>query len=292
MKPPKFDYFAPDSLAEALALLSEHGADARVLAGGQSLMPALNFRLARPAVLIDINRVPGIDGIEASDGTLRIGAMARQRDIEDSAAVARAAPLLFEATRHIAHLPIRTRGTIGGSLANADPAAEDPAVAAALDATIICHSVRGERRIEAAAFFVDVMTTALEPDEILTGIEFPTDAGANTGSAFAEISRRDGDFALAGIAARITLSGGKVTDARIAGCGIGPASMRIAEAEAALVGNPADERSIEAASQAVAAAANPHDDVHASAEYRRRLAGVMARRAMTAAAVRATGGGQ
>ena len=292
MKPPKFDYFAPDSLDEALALLSEHGPDARVLAGGQSLMPALNFRLARPAVLIDINRVAGIDGIEAEDGTLRIGAMVRQRDIEDSATVARTAPLLFEATRHIAHLPIRTRGTIGGSLANADPAAEDPAVAAALDATIICRSVRGERRIGAAAFFIDVMTTALEPDEILTAIEFPAVAGADTGSAFAEISRREGDFALAGIAAQITLSGGRVAEARIAGCGIGPASMRIADAEAALVGNRPDEAAIEAACQAVAAAADPHGDVHASADYRRRLAGVMARRAIATAAERASGDGR
>ncbi len=292
MKPPKFDYCAPDSLDEALALLSRHGMDAKLLAGGQSLMPMLNFRLARPAMLIDLNRVPGLAGIENGAGTLRIGATTRQRDIEESRTVARAAPLLHEATRHIAHLPIRTRGTLGGSIANADPAAEDPAVAAALNATMICRSARGERRIEAAAFFVDVLSTALEPDEILTAIEFPAGAGPDTGSAFAEISRRDGDFALAGIAAQITLAGSKITNARIAGCGIGSAPRRIVEAEAALLGSAAGEAAIAAAAQAVSHAADPHDDVHASADYRRKLAGVMAARAIRTAVSRASGAGQ
>ena len=292
MKPPKFDYFAPETLEEALDLMSRHGADARVLAGGQSLMPMLNFRLARPSVLVDLNRVPALAGIENGGGTLGIGAMTRQRDIEESAVVARAAPLLHEATRHIAHLPIRTRGTIGGSIANADPAAEDPAVAAALDATMICRSTRGERRIAAAVFFRDVLTTALEADEILTAIEFPEPPRAGTGSAFAEISRREGDFALAGIAARITFEGGKVSEARIAGCGIGPAPMRIAGAEAALLGSAADTAAVAAAARAVAEAADPHGDVHASADYRRRLAGVMAARAIAAAARRASGAQQ
>ncbi len=292
MKPPKFDYFAPETLEEALDLLSRHGADAKVLAGGQSLMPMLNFRLARPAVLIDLNRIPGLAGIDNGGGTIRIGAMTRQRDIEESEIVAHAAPLLHEATRHIAHLPIRTRGTIGGSIANADPAAEDPAVAVALDATMICRSTRGERRIEAAGFFRDVLTTALEADEILTGVEFPARVGSDTGSAFAEISRREGDFALAGVAAQITFADGKVGEARIAGCGIGPAPMRIAEAEAALLGSTADAAAIAAGARAVAEAADPHGDVHASADYRRKLAGAIAARAIATAARRASGAEQ
>ena len=289
MKPPKFDYFAPDTLEEALGLLARHGADARLLAGGQSLMPMLNFRLARPSVLVDLNRIPGLSGIGNGEGTLRVGAMTRQRDIEESTAVARAVPLLHEATGHIAHLPIRTRGTIGGSIANADPAAEDPAVAVALDATMVCRSARGERRIAAAVFFRDVLTTALEADEILTAIEFPVSARPGAGSAFVEISRREGDFALAGIAAQITLDGGKVGAARIAGCGIGPAPMRIAGAEAAIQGTAADADAIAAGARAVAEAADPHGDVHASADYRRKLAGAMAARAIARAVGRASG---
>ena len=288
MKPPRFDYHAPESIDEALDLLGECGPDARLLAGGQSLVPVLNFRLARPRALIDINRVPGLAGIADAGDRLRIGAMTRQRAIETSEAVARAAPLLHEATRFVAHLPIRTRGTVGGSIANADPAAEDPAVAAALGATMVCRSRRGERRIAAAGFFVDVLTTALEPDEMLTAVEIPK-IPAGAGAAFAEISRRDGDFALAGVAAQIALANGRVSDARIAACGVGPAPVRFRAAEEILLDGGCGEAAVAAAADAVAAACDPHGDVHASAAYRRQLAAAMTRRAVEAAHARAGG---
>ncbi len=289
MKPPRFDYHAPESLDEALDLLAESGPDARILAGGQSLVPVLNFRLARPRVLIDINRIPELAGIEDRGDRLVFGATTRQREIETSDTVARAVPLLHEATRYVAHLPIRTRGTIGGSIANADPAAEDPAVAAALEATMVCRSRRGERRIAAAGFFVDVLTTALEPDEMLVAVEFPKIRENGAGAAFAEISRRDGDFALAGVAAQLVLEGGRVGDARIAACGVAPAPLRFRDAEEILLDSACEPEAIEAAADAVAASADPHDDVHASAVYRRQLASAMARRALNGAHARAGG---
>ena len=288
MKPPRFDYHAPESLAEALDLLADSGPDARILAGGQSLVPVLNFRLARPQVLIDINRIPELAGIEDRGDRLVIGAMTRQREIETSDSVARAVPLLHEATRYVAHLPIRTRGTVGGSIANADPAAEDPAVAAALEATMVCRSRRGERRIAAAGFFVDVLTTALEPDEMLVAVEFPG-IPDGAGAAFAEISRRDGDFALAGVAAQITVSNGRVSDARIAACGVGPAPIRFRNAEEILLDSAGEPETMDAAADAVAASCDPHDDVHASAAYRRQLAAAMTRRALIGAHARAGG---
>ena len=288
MKPPRFDYRAPESLDEALDLLADSGPDARILAGGQSLVPVLNFRLARPGLLIDINRIAGLAGIEDKDDRLVIGATTRQRAIEMSSVVARAVPLLHEATRYVAHLPIRTRGTVGGSIANADPAAEDPAVAAALEATMVCRSRRGERRIAAAGFFVDVLTTALEPDEMLVAVEFPK-IPDGAGAAFAEISRRDGDFALAGVAAQFVLVDGRVRDARIAACGVGPAPLRFRDAEEVLLDSACEPEAIEAAADAVAASADPHDDVHASAAYRRQLAAAMARRALNDAHARAGG---
>ena len=288
MKPPRFDYHAPESLAEALDLLADSGPDARILAGGQSLVPVLNFRLARPQVLIDINRIPELAGIEDRGDRLVIGTMTRQREIETSDSVARAVPLLHEATRYVAHLPIRTRGTVGGSIANADPAAEDPAVAAALEATMVCRSRRGERRIAAAGFFVDVLTTALEPDEMLVAVEFPG-IPDGAGAAFAEISRRDGDFALAGVAAQITVSNGRVSDARIAACGVGPAPIRFRNAEEILLDSAGEPETMDAAADAVAASCDPHDDVHASATYRRQLAAAMTRRALIGAHARAGG---
>jgi len=288
VKPPRFDYHAPESLDEALDLLANSGPDARILAGGQSLVPVLNFRLARPQVLIDINRIPELAGIEDRGDRLVIGAMTRQREIETSDSVARAVPLLHEATRYVAHLPIRTRGTVGGSIANADPAAEDPAVAAALEATMVCRSRRGKRRIAAAGFFVDVLTTALEPDEMLVAVEFPR-IPDGAGAAFAEISRRDGDFALAGVAAQITVSNSRVSDARIAACGVAPAPMRFRNAEEILLDSAGEPETMDAAADAVAASCDPHDDVHASAAYRRQLAAAMTRRALIGAHARAGG---
>ena len=289
MKPAAFEYAAPTSLGDALEMLASGGPEARLLAGGQSLVPMMNFRLARPRLLIDLNGVASLDGIAAADGHCRIGAMTRQRAIENSDVVRRRAPLLHEATTHVAHLPIRSRGTIGGSLANADPAAEYPAAAIALDCTMVARSARGERRIAAADFFLDVFSTALDADEILTQILVP-DMPPASGSAFAEIARRRGDFALAGVAARITLDGGAAADVRLAACGVGAAAVRLRQAEAAIRGGGTGADAVEAAAAAAAGEVEPETDIHASAAYRRRLTAAMTRRALAAAIARAEAG--
>lgn len=282
MKPAQFDYFAPTSVAEALDLLRDHGPDVKVLAGGQSLMPVLNFRLNRPAVIVDLNRIPELAYIRDEDTHLAIGALTRQRRIENSDAVALRSPLLAEATHFIGHLPVRSRGTIGGSLVNADPAAEDPAVATALDCTMVLQSHRGERRVEAGDFFLGMLETAVDEDELLVGIEVPAMPPAG-GWSFQEISRRHGDFALAGVAAQITLDGDRVTDARLAACGVGPGPVRLGGAEEVLEREGISEKAIDDAAGMAASegAVAPGSDVHASADYRRELL-----RAMTARAVR------
>lgn len=286
MKPAAFSHFAPTDLREALSLLQEHGPDARVLAGGQSLVPMMNFRLARPTVLVDLNKIPDLAYIRDAGDHLAIGAMTRERAIENSDLVRTATPLLHDATLHIGHLPIRSRGTIGGSISNADPAAEYPATVLALDATLVAQSVRGERTIPAAAFFDGVMTTTLEPDEILTEIRVPK-APPGSGAALVEISRRHGDFALAGVAAQITLGDDRVTDIRLAACGVGPGPIRLTEAEEILRDGGLTDDALAAAGQAASAAADPDGDVHATAAYRRKMAGVMTRRAVAKAAGRA-----
>jgi len=289
VKPPQFDYHAPGSIEEAVTLLGSYGGDAKVLAGGQSLIPVLNFRLARPGVLIDINRIGALSFIREADGGVAIGATTRQRMIEGSDIVGRRAPLLADATRLIGHLPIRTRGTIGGSLSHADPAAEDPAVVTALDATMVALSKRGERRVPASGFFRSLLTTALEPDELLVRIEFPP-TPAGTGTAFVEISRRHGDFALAGVAAQVTLAGDRASEVRLAACGAGPGPIRLAAAEKIVRDGGASAASIEAAAAAAAAGVEPTSDVHASAAYRRDLVRAMTRRALERAVARAAGG--
>ena len=285
MKPASFRHLQPASVDEALAMLAEHGADARILAGGQSLVPMMNFRLARPAVLIDINRIPDLAFIEDAGSSLRIGAMTRERAVETSALVKSSAPLIHAATENIAHLPIRSRGTVGGSIANADPAAEYPAAVLALDATLVAKSVRGERRIAAADFFQGVLTTALEADEMLTEIVVPK-APAGSGAAFVELSRRHGDLAMAGVGCEIVLSGDTVTGIRLGVCGVGAGPVRLRAAEAALLGKTLGQASIVAAARAASAEVDPESDVHASADYRRRLAGVMTKRAVEAAAAK------
>ena len=286
MKPARFDHLLPDNLTDALAMLAEHAPDARPLAGGQSLVPMMNFRLARPTVLVDLNRIADLAYIRDAGDYLAIGAMTRERTIENSNLVRAATPLLHDAPLHIGHLPIRSRGTIGGSLSNADPAAEYPATILALDATLVAQSVRGERIIPAAAFFDGVMTTTLEPDEILTEIRAPK-APPGSGAAVVEISRRHGDFALAGVAAQIALDGDDVTDIRLAACGVGPGPIRLTGAETILRDGGLSDDALAAAGQAAAAAADPDGDVHATAAYRRKLAGVMTRRAIEKAAGRA-----
>jgi carbon-monoxide dehydrogenase medium subunit len=286
MKPASFDHLLPTSLHEALEMLNTHAPDARPLAGGQSLVPMMNFRLARPTVLIDLNKISDLAYIRDAGDHLAIGAMTRERTIENSELVRTATPLLHDATLHIGHLPIRSRGTIGGSLSNADPAAEYPATVLALDATLVAQSVRGERTIPAASFFDGVMTTTLEPDEILTEIRVPR-APPGSGSALVEISRRHGDFALAGVAAQIVLDGDRVADIRLAACGVGPGPIRLTESEMILRDRGLSYDALAAAGDAAAAAADPDGDVHATAAYRRKMAGVMTKRAVEKAAARA-----
>jgi carbon-monoxide dehydrogenase medium subunit len=290
MKPPPFDYEAPTSVEEALALLRRHGEQAKVLAGGQSLMPMLSFRLVRPRIVVDVNDIPALAGIREVDGTLAIGAMTRQRAVEQSALVRRRCPLLADAMPLIGHFQIRNRGTIGGSLAHADPAAELPAVVAALGGRLVVRGPGGERRLAPEEFFVSYLTTALEPGDLLVEVRLPV-APPRTGTAFVEVSRRHGDFALVGVAASVTLDeSGACVGAAVALTGVGPTPVVAAEAAAALVGGRPDARALEEAGRRAAAAVRPDSDLHASAEYRTHVAGVLTRRALARAVERAQGG--
>lgn len=290
MKPAPFRYLAPRDLDEALALLEEHGAEAKPLAGGQSLVPAMNFRLALPAVLVDLNRIDALAGIGASpDGGLRIGAMTRQGILERDPRVAERVPLLRETMPHVAHAPIRNRGTVGGSLAHADPAAELPAVMVALGATFRCRSRSGERRVPADTFFLGPFATALEPGELLIGIDLPPPA-LRTGWAFEEVARRHGDFALAGAAAAVELDTlGVCRSARVVLFGVGEGPVVSAAAGAGLAGARPDARTIGRAAQAAAAELDPSGDIHATGAYRKHLAEVLVRRTVSRAVARAGG---
>jgi CO/xanthine dehydrogenase FAD-binding subunit len=296
MKPAPFDYHRPPTLDDALGLLAVHharGDDVKPLAGGQSLIPAMNFRLATPAVLVDLNRVSELAFIEADDrGGVRIGAMTRQSAVERSARVAREAPLLHETMPFIAHRAIRNRGTIGGSLAHADPAAELPAVMVALDARLRARRENRDRWIAASAFFTGVFSTALEPDELLVEIVIPPAAagGASIGCSFTEMSRRHGDFALAGVAAVVALdAAGQCTRARVALLNVSDRPVLAATVEPLLVGQRPSLEAIDAAAAAATADIDPTSDIHASGRYRRRLAAVLTRRALQQAFGRAAG---
>jgi aerobic carbon-monoxide dehydrogenase medium subunit len=292
VKPAAFDYHRPETVDEALAILAESGDDAKPLAGGQSLVPAMNFRLARPAVLVDLNRLATLAYVnESPDGGVRIGAMTRQRAAERSAAVAARAPLLAEALPSIAHPQIRNRGTVGGSLAHADPAAELPAVMLALEARLHLRSRSAARTVPASEFFLGPLMTALRSDELLAEVEIPPSPG-RSGTAFMELARRHGDFALAGVAVRVVLDGaGGCTAARIALLSVGDGPVLAAGAMAALAGSaPTANRIDEAARVAAETDIDPPGDIHASAEYRRQLARVLVRRTLTLAVERAGGG--
>jgi carbon-monoxide dehydrogenase medium subunit len=279
MKPPRFDYHAPATVPEALDLLAGYGGDAKVLAGGQSLMPLLNFRLSRPAALVDLNRIPALSFIREENGHVSFGAMTRQRAIEFSPVVAARLPLLREATRWVGHLPIRSRGTIGGSLAHADPSAEYPTVLTALGGEVVVRSTRGERVIQASALFQTYLTTTLAPDEVLVEVRLPAmEPGA--GHAFEEFSRRHGDFALVGIAAIVVAAGDRCRMARLATAGAAPVPLRLRASEEILESAGLGEDAIRAAAQAAAEAVQPDGDIHASAEYRRHLTGVLTARAL------------
>jgi len=306
VKPAKFDYWAPASVDEALALLTRYGGEAKILAGGQSLVPLLNFRLSRPAALIDINRIPALAYIRAeniaepgpahgrpptTEGvlTVRIGAMTRQRTIEFSPAIAERVPLLTEATRWVGHLPIRSRGTIGGSLAHADPSAEYPTVLTALGGSVVARGPKGERTIAGSELFQTYLTTSLAADEILTEVRLPAPP-AGAGYAFEELARRYGDFALVGIAAVIARQGERCTMARLATSGAGPVPLRLRAAEEILERDGFGDAAIEAAGRRASELVNPDSDIHASADYRRHLAGVLTQRAIKRALTQATGG--
>ncbi|MGH7516428.1 MAG: FAD binding domain-containing protein [Gemmatimonadales bacterium] len=289
MKPAPFDYYRPGSLEEALALFAELGDEAKALAGGQSLVPAMNFRLARPGVLVDLNGVASLSSIEESrDGGIRIGAMTRQRAVERSRAVASRAPLLAEAMPWIAHPQIRNRGTIGGSLAHADPAAELPAVMLALDARFVVQSQLGTRTIPASDFFTGILSTALAAEELLTGVEIPPRA-PRSGHAFVEVARRHGDYALVGVAAEVVLDErGVCAGAWIALLSVGDVPMLAASATAAVVGRVPNAAAIdEAARTAAERDTDPPSDIHASGAYRRHLTRVLVGRALHTAAARA-----
>jgi CO/xanthine dehydrogenase FAD-binding subunit len=291
MKPAPFEYHAPRTLDEALSLLAEHG-DAKPLAGGQSLIPAMNFRLATPAVLVDLNAIADLSFIEQTDGRVRLGAMTRQQAVERNAVVRREAPLLHEAMPCIAHAAIRSRGTIGGSLAHADPAAELPAVMVALEAQIGLRGRSRRRQIAASEFFTGLFSTALEPGELVTTIEIPAASSrdARRGWAFEEFSRRHGDFALAGVAAAVALDDrGRCTDARVVLLGVGDRPLLAAHAAKALAGEVPTADSIRAAAEAAAGPdIDPTSDIHASSKYRRQLARVLTRRVLERAFARAS----
>ena len=283
MKPPPFEYVAPRSLDEVLARLAEAGGDAKLLAGGQSLVPMLNMRLTRPAVLVDLGRVAGLDSVRESDGHVAIGALTRQRAAEQSPEVRRHAPLLAEALPFIGHPTIRNRGTIGGSLAHADPAAELPAVAVALDADLVVASANGRRTVKADGFFVSFLTTSLAPDEVLVELRLPRPSPA-TRVAFTELSRRHGDFALVGVAAALEIDdAGTCRSARLALCGVGPGPVRARAAERTLTGQALGDAVVAEAAHAAAQEIDPHTDIHATAHYRRRLAAALVEDAMRAA---------
>ena len=280
MKPVQFAYHRPASLDEALALLERYGAEGRILAGGQSLVPALNMRLAAPGALIDINRLPGLDGIALEPAGLVIGALARHEAVEASPLVARHTPLLAQAMPYVGHRAIRTRGTVGGSVALADPAAELPACLVALDAVVRVAGPGGKREIPAGRFFLGIYTTDLAPGEIVTAVVVPP-IQSGWRSHFAELARRQGDFALVGLAAHCRVEGGAIKEARLAFCGVGATPVRASRAEAALFGRRPDAAVLAEAGRALDADLDPSDDVHASSALRRHLGRVLLARGIS-----------
>lgn len=287
MKPVPFDHVAPGSVEEALALLAEHGDDATVIAGGQSLVPLLAMRLTRPALLVDVSRIPELSGVAVSDGSVQVGAATTQTRLFRSREAGAACPLLAQAVRHIGHAAIRNVGTVGGSLAHADPAAELPAAATAIEATIQLRSARGERSVPAGEFFTSFLTTARQPDELLVGVTFPS-ARSGVGTSFVEFSRRHGDFALVGVACTLVLGGaGEVTEGRIALSGVGMTPVRARATEAALAGRPLTAEVLADATDALTKEIDPPSDLHGTAAYRRHLAGTLLGRALTAASAAA-----
>jgi len=287
MKPASFDYIAADSLDMAVAALAAAGADAKIIAGGQSLVPMLNFRLLRPSILVDINRIPGLAFIAETENDIRVGALTRHHQLETSPVIARHLPVVSCAMSHVAHLAIRNRGTIGGSLSHGDPAAELPMLALLLDAELHIASASAKRTVAARDFFLDALTVDLAGGDIVTEIALPK-LPPQTGWGFAEVARRHGDFALAAVAVTLTVVAGAIAQARIALTGVGPTALRAVAAEALLIGHALEPDLTSRAIDGVRAAIEPETDLHASADYRRHLAGVLTGRALAAAWRRAT----
>jgi carbon-monoxide dehydrogenase medium subunit len=293
MKPAPFDYYSPDTVEGALAHLAEHGYDAKVLAGGQSLVPMMNFRLVQPAVLVDLNRISELSFIRPDgNGGLLLGAMTRHNQVERNTIVAERLPLLYEAMPHIATSQIRSRGTFGGSIAHADPSAELSAVAVALDGRFKLRSQRGERWVSASDFFIGMFTTLLEPDEILVETAFPNIL-PHTGWALFEVARRPHDFALVGVAATLTLDKkDRCQRARLVFLSVGEGPVEAQQAAEILKGQVPTPEVIRAAAEAAATVdTDPSSDIHATAEFRRHLVNVLAKRALQKAYQRARGGG-
>jgi len=287
MKPAAFEYVVVDSVTRAVAALSEADGEAKILAGGQSLVPMLNFRLVKPAVLVDINRIPDLTFIEETDNEIRVGALTRHHQLEMSPVIARHLPVLGAAMTHVAHLAIRNRGTIGGSLSHADPAAELPMIALLLDAKLHIVSSRGKRTVAASEFFRDALTVDLAEDEMVTEIHVPK-LPPKSGWGFEEVARRAGDFALAAVAATVTASDGMIAEVRITLTGVGPTPVRVKKAEALLLGEKVEAKLIGRVIEAVRTAIAPETDLHASSDYRRHLAGVLTGRAINTAWKRVT----
>jgi len=283
MKPVPFEYCAPSSLEEAAATLARHGDAAKVLAGGQSLVPMLNMRLVRPSVLVSLRRVPALDYVIVVDGRTRIGSTTRQRAVEEHPAVREACPILAEALGLVAHPAIRNQGTIGGSVAHADPAAELPAVLVALDGTVTLASTRGRRTVAASDFFRGLMTTAAEPDEVIAEVAFhPVGRPAlASGWAVEEVSRRHGDFAVAGVVVALAAdSERRIVDARIVVFGVEDRPTRRSAAEGAVRGTRGEPKAMAEAAALAVGGLQPHEDLHASARFRAQLVGVLVPRAL------------
>ena len=285
MIPPAFDYHAPRSVGEALSLLGTLGSDAKLLAGGHSLLPMMKLRFAQPAHLIDLNRIPALRGIREEGGDIVIGAMTVENELIASPLLRAKAPLLAEAAKLIADPQVRNRGTIGGDLAHGDPANDHPALAIALDATLVLEGPRGQRGVKADSFFVGTYATALADDEILVAVRVPA-LPAGTGWAYEKLKRKTGDWATAAAAVVLRQDGGKVTHARIALTNVGATALRAADAEKALLGQPLSDATIAAAAKAAMAITDPAADLRGDVAYKTAMAGQMVQRAIRAAAAR------
>lgn len=290
MKPAQFDYAAPKTIEEAAALLAASNGDGKIIAGGQSLMPMINFRLVKPAILIDINRIEGLDRIELEDNRVRIGATVHHCRTATDPLISEHLPVVHEAMHHVAHMTVRNRGTFCGSVAHADPAAEMPMMTRFLDGTIVAFSVRGERRIPAAEFFVGSLVNSLEPDELVTAVEIDAIA-PDAGWGFEEFAKRHGDFALACFATTLRAVGGRAKDVQVGMMGVGETPMRLREIEDIVDGTDVSDMVLDEVAKRLTDILTPNTDIHASADYRRHLSGVLARRALRAAWGRANGKG-